>query len=223
MDMIAELKKRQMVKEPLIYEGKDGAIEDIISGEMIQVQMISGEQPGVPTSQTQGWGLQGLSQELEDHQAASQGPNLPASTFTSHMAKLPSAPSPVSYLFLLFCFFLLSPPAPPRCLWTTLLSSQNCSFHGPDGQTLVPALLRRELQRGESSVGNVGQRGRRGRAGAAGLLPLPGPGVWPDLPHAEPSPGGPRVEPRCRAGLREPTAGVPQAESSQLLLLPGLS
>uniref|UniRef100_A0A8C9UCU5 Formin like 1 n=1 Tax=Serinus canaria TaxID=9135 RepID=A0A8C9UCU5_SERCA len=33
MDMIAELKKRQMVKEPLIYEGKDGAIEDIISGE----------------------------------------------------------------------------------------------------------------------------------------------------------------------------------------------
>lgn len=33
MDMIAELKKKQMVKEPLIYEGKDGAIEDIISGE----------------------------------------------------------------------------------------------------------------------------------------------------------------------------------------------
>ncbi|XP_019410107.1 PREDICTED: formin-like protein 1 isoform X2 [Crocodylus porosus] len=32
MDMIAELKKRQMVKEPLIYEGKDGAIEDIITG-----------------------------------------------------------------------------------------------------------------------------------------------------------------------------------------------
>ncbi|XP_019410106.1 PREDICTED: formin-like protein 1 isoform X1 [Crocodylus porosus] len=31
MDMIAELKKRQMVKEPLIYEGKDGAIEDIIT------------------------------------------------------------------------------------------------------------------------------------------------------------------------------------------------
>ncbi|NXY88853.1 FMNL1 protein, partial [Alcedo cyanopectus] len=31
MDMIAELKKRQLVKEPLIYEGKDGAIEDIIS------------------------------------------------------------------------------------------------------------------------------------------------------------------------------------------------
>uniref|UniRef100_A0A8V0ZPY3 Formin like 1 n=1 Tax=Gallus gallus TaxID=9031 RepID=A0A8V0ZPY3_CHICK len=31
MDMIAELKKKQMVKEPLIYEGKDGAIEDIIS------------------------------------------------------------------------------------------------------------------------------------------------------------------------------------------------
>uniref|UniRef100_A0A8C8B3F5 Formin like 1 n=1 Tax=Otus sunia TaxID=257818 RepID=A0A8C8B3F5_9STRI len=38
MDMIAELKKKQMVKEPLIYEGKDGAIEDIISG----------ERPGVP-------------------------------------------------------------------------------------------------------------------------------------------------------------------------------
>ncbi|XP_054032906.1 formin-like protein 1 [Dryobates pubescens] len=31
MDMIAELKRRQMVKEPLIYEEKDGAIEDIIS------------------------------------------------------------------------------------------------------------------------------------------------------------------------------------------------
>ncbi|XP_074979640.1 formin-like protein 1 isoform X5 [Caretta caretta] len=31
MDMIAELKKKQMVKEPLIYEGGDGAIEDIIS------------------------------------------------------------------------------------------------------------------------------------------------------------------------------------------------
>ncbi|NWI10756.1 FMNL1 protein, partial [Crypturellus soui] len=31
MDMIAELKKKQMGKEPLIYEGKDGAIEDIIS------------------------------------------------------------------------------------------------------------------------------------------------------------------------------------------------
>ncbi|XP_025063122.1 formin-like protein 1 isoform X2 [Alligator sinensis] len=31
MDMLAELKKRQMVKEPLIYEGKDGAIEDIIT------------------------------------------------------------------------------------------------------------------------------------------------------------------------------------------------
>lgn len=35
MDMIAELKKKQMVKEPLIYEGKDGAIEDIISGERL--------------------------------------------------------------------------------------------------------------------------------------------------------------------------------------------
>lgn len=33
MDLIAELKKKQMVKEPLIYEEKDGAIEDIISGE----------------------------------------------------------------------------------------------------------------------------------------------------------------------------------------------
>uniref|UniRef100_A0A8C3FQL0 Formin like 1 n=1 Tax=Chrysemys picta bellii TaxID=8478 RepID=A0A8C3FQL0_CHRPI len=31
MDMIAELKKKQMVKEPLIYEEGDGAIEDIIS------------------------------------------------------------------------------------------------------------------------------------------------------------------------------------------------
>uniref|UniRef100_A0A8C7DY93 Formin like 1 n=1 Tax=Naja naja TaxID=35670 RepID=A0A8C7DY93_NAJNA len=33
MDLITELKKKQMVKEPLIYEEKDGAIEDIISGE----------------------------------------------------------------------------------------------------------------------------------------------------------------------------------------------
>ncbi|XP_032652816.1 formin-like protein 1 isoform X8 [Chelonoidis abingdonii] len=31
MDMIAELKRKQLVKEPLIYEGGDGAIEDIIS------------------------------------------------------------------------------------------------------------------------------------------------------------------------------------------------
>uniref|UniRef100_A0A8C6XF42 Formin like 1 n=1 Tax=Naja naja TaxID=35670 RepID=A0A8C6XF42_NAJNA len=31
MDLITELKKKQMVKEPLIYEEKDGAIEDIIS------------------------------------------------------------------------------------------------------------------------------------------------------------------------------------------------
>ncbi|KAH0626937.1 hypothetical protein JD844_002244, partial [Phrynosoma platyrhinos] len=32
MDLISELKKKQMVKEPLIYEEKDGAIEDIITG-----------------------------------------------------------------------------------------------------------------------------------------------------------------------------------------------
>ncbi|KAF7239148.1 Formin-like protein 1 [Varanus komodoensis] len=32
MDLIAELKKKQLVKEPLIYEEKDGAIEDIITG-----------------------------------------------------------------------------------------------------------------------------------------------------------------------------------------------
>nr|XP_056719298.1 LOW QUALITY PROTEIN: formin-like protein 1 [Euleptes europaea] len=32
MDLIAELKKKQLVKEPIIYEGKDGAIEDIITG-----------------------------------------------------------------------------------------------------------------------------------------------------------------------------------------------
>nr|XP_033773838.1 formin-like protein 1 isoform X1 [Geotrypetes seraphini] len=31
MDLIAELKKKQLVKEPLIYEEKDGAIEDIIT------------------------------------------------------------------------------------------------------------------------------------------------------------------------------------------------
>ncbi|XP_013913773.1 PREDICTED: formin-like protein 1 isoform X3 [Thamnophis sirtalis] len=36
MDLITELKKKQMVKEPLIYEEKDGAIEDIISGLRIQ-------------------------------------------------------------------------------------------------------------------------------------------------------------------------------------------
>nr|XP_034991395.1 formin-like protein 1 isoform X3 [Zootoca vivipara] len=33
MDLISELKKKQLVKEPLIYEEKDGAIEDIITGE----------------------------------------------------------------------------------------------------------------------------------------------------------------------------------------------
>lgn len=43
---------------------------------------------------TQCSGLQGLSQELEGHQASSQRPNLPGSTFTSHVAKLLSAPSP---------------------------------------------------------------------------------------------------------------------------------
>ncbi|XP_061448168.1 formin-like protein 1 isoform X2 [Rhineura floridana] len=32
MDLISELKKKQLVKEPLIYEEKDGAIEDIITG-----------------------------------------------------------------------------------------------------------------------------------------------------------------------------------------------
>lgn len=145
---------------------------------------------------TQCWGLQGLSQELEGHQASSQRPNLPGSTFTSHVAKLLSAPSPVSYLFLLFCFFLLSPPpAPPRCLWIALLSSQNCPFHGPDGQTLVPALLRRELQRGEPSVGNVEQRGRPRWAGAAGLPPLPA-GILQVCgricPTLNPNPGGAR-------------------------------
>lgn len=33
MDLIAELKKKQLVKEPLIFDKKDGAIEDIITGE----------------------------------------------------------------------------------------------------------------------------------------------------------------------------------------------
>uniref|UniRef100_A0A674JRC3 Formin like 1 n=1 Tax=Terrapene triunguis TaxID=2587831 RepID=A0A674JRC3_9SAUR len=42
MDMIAELKKKQMVKEPLIYEGGDGAIEDIISGKRAQTQRPAG-------------------------------------------------------------------------------------------------------------------------------------------------------------------------------------
>uniref|UniRef100_A0A8C3S591 Formin like 1 n=1 Tax=Chelydra serpentina TaxID=8475 RepID=A0A8C3S591_CHESE len=42
MDMIAELKKKQMVKEPLIYEGGDGAIEDIISGKGAQTQRPAG-------------------------------------------------------------------------------------------------------------------------------------------------------------------------------------
>ncbi|KAJ6633947.1 hypothetical protein lerEdw1_014235, partial [Lerista edwardsae] len=32
MDLIAELKKKQLVKEPLIFDKKDGAIEDIITG-----------------------------------------------------------------------------------------------------------------------------------------------------------------------------------------------
>uniref|UniRef100_A0A8C8SN62 Formin like 1 n=1 Tax=Pelusios castaneus TaxID=367368 RepID=A0A8C8SN62_9SAUR len=40
MDMIAELKKKQMVKEPLIYEGGDGAIEDIISGKTTKVYPV---------------------------------------------------------------------------------------------------------------------------------------------------------------------------------------
>uniref|UniRef100_A0A8C3FN38 Formin like 1 n=1 Tax=Chrysemys picta bellii TaxID=8478 RepID=A0A8C3FN38_CHRPI len=42
MDMIAELKKKQMVKEPLIYEEGDGAIEDIISGKGAQTQRPAG-------------------------------------------------------------------------------------------------------------------------------------------------------------------------------------
>uniref|UniRef100_A0A8C8SSC8 Formin like 1 n=1 Tax=Pelusios castaneus TaxID=367368 RepID=A0A8C8SSC8_9SAUR len=41
MDMIAELKKKQMVKEPLIYEGGDGAIEDIISGKTTKVYPVT--------------------------------------------------------------------------------------------------------------------------------------------------------------------------------------
>ncbi|XP_070623049.1 formin-like protein 1 isoform X1 [Erythrolamprus reginae] len=36
MDLMSELKKKQMVKEPLIYDEKDGAIEDIISDLRIQ-------------------------------------------------------------------------------------------------------------------------------------------------------------------------------------------
>lgn len=58
---------------------------------------------------------------------------------------------PVSQLFLLFCSFFL-PSFLLLALWIAVLSSENCSFHGPDGQALVPALLRCELQRGESPV-----------------------------------------------------------------------
>lgn len=181
--------------------------------------MISGEQPGIPTSQTRCWGPQGLSQELGGHQDLPRGPNLPASAFTSHMAKLLSAPSPVSYLFLLFCVFLLSPPpAPPRCLWIALLSSQNCPFHCPDGQTLVPALLRRELQRGESSVGNVGQRGRRRGLGLP-RFPLPAgisPAVWPD------SCQGTGISPDAVLGSPSQRSGSHGLICSWLLLLPSL-
>lgn len=65
MDMLAELKKRQMVKEPLIYEGKDGAIEDIITGEVGQPLNLGVEWELDPTGRclvgqkqgdTCGWG-----------------------------------------------------------------------------------------------------------------------------------------------------------------------
>lgn len=85
MDMIAELKKKQMVKEPLIYEGKDGAIEDIISGErLFQVSRDTLCKGGLS-------------------QPGARGPPSPIvgtkpihSTFPSHVAKLPSGLCPVS-------------------------------------------------------------------------------------------------------------------------------
>lgn len=53
-------------------------------------------------------------------------------------------------------------------LWVALLSSEVCPFHCPDGQTLLSPLLRRQLHRGESSVG------KEGLAGAARLCHPPG-------------------------------------------------
>lgn len=79
MDMIAELKKKQMVKEPLIYEGKDGAIEDIISGErLFQVSSWASPPGSVPAGRPSvTGGLQGaVSLELEG-QVPSWGPNPP--------------------------------------------------------------------------------------------------------------------------------------------------
>lgn len=135
--MIAELKKKQMVKEPLIYEGKDGAIEDIISG----------ERPGVPPAATPGaqavpaqgpWGRTSggamahhtvtfwagppalLSQWHRRDSLGDMGVSArsrgPSSTVQS--PDPPAAPScrtqrgcrplcPVSQLFLLFCSFFL--------------------------------------------------------------------------------------------------------------------
>lgn len=129
MDMIAELKKRQMVKEPLIYEGKDGAIEDIISGErLFQVRDY--------LSQVRGW-VSPLQQSQQGDPSgggcgdchSQEGPPSPmvgskpiCSVSPSHAAKLPSSLCPVSWLFLLFCF-LLPPPPPPHCLSGSLCSA----------------------------------------------------------------------------------------------------
>lgn len=103
MDMIAELKRKQMVKEPLIYEGKDGAIEDIISGErLFQVSSwassLQQTQRSVPAGRPSVMGgCGGLSQP------GAGGPPSPivgtkptCSTFLSHAAQLPSALCPVS-------------------------------------------------------------------------------------------------------------------------------
>lgn len=83
MDMIAELKKKQLVKEPLIYEGKDGAIEDIISGERM----------GMPLTLGDGRGRRGRSQPGAGEPPSPGVGTKP--TRKTHTAKLPAALCPV--------------------------------------------------------------------------------------------------------------------------------
>ena len=104
MDMIAELKKKQMVKEPLIYEGKDGAIEDIISGErLFQVSGRASPPPAAdPALCATGrpsvmGGCRGLSQPGAGGPPGPMVGTKPTrSTFPSHPATPPSALCPVS-------------------------------------------------------------------------------------------------------------------------------
>lgn len=94
-------------------------------------------------------GIWGCQQGAESPECCAE-PRPTFSTFLSHAARLPTSLPCLTALppLLLLLPFLL----PPCCLWIAVLSSENCSFHGPDGQALVPALLRCELQRGESPV-----------------------------------------------------------------------